>query len=322
MLIPAVAALAISAPSPCSAPPRQELRIPGGDQGLELFVMHVPAPAKAKRGAVMLMHGAGAGSSSVFDLRHSDYSLMRALACAGYDAWAVDARGFGGSTFPAAMAAPAQGKPPAVRAEAATRDLAAAIAYARKRSQVAKVDLFGWSWGCVVSGLYAGSHPERVRRLILYAPIYDRRLPKRHRTTGAWRTADKAEILGYFDVKREERAVWVEHIDAMFRFAGGDQLRLPNGPYRDIYGDDAPIWSASKIVAPTLVIRGDRDPASLRAPVGRLFDALVNAPAKRLVEVGGASHFLMRERGYQQLHAIVLDFLTIERFGVPVEDRR
>jgi len=317
--VPLALLTALLIAAPCDAK-RAEMRIPGGDPGVEIFVMHVPAPRR--RGAVMLMHGAGAGSSSVYDLQHRDYSLMRTLACAGLDAWAVDVRGFGGSTMPAALKKPAEGAPPVGRAEDAVRDLGAAIRHARRVSRVDRVDLFGWSWGSVVSGLFAGRHPEQVRRLILYAPVFDRRRPKRHKTVGAWRNANKPEILAYFDEQREERAIWDEHIDAMFRFAGGDDLRLPNGPYRDIYGPDAPIWDPAAIRAPTLVIRGDRDPASLRGPVGRLFDALVNAPEKRWVEVGGASHFLMRERGYKQLHRMVLDYLQTPSFRVPAANQR
>lgn len=320
-LIALAAATAFASPRPaCPAGnlKRHEVRIKGADPGVELFTMRIAAHGR-RRGAVVLMHGAGAGGSSIWDLRTDDYSVMRSLACEGFDTYAIDVRGFGGSTMPAAMGAPADANPPAVRAREAVRDLGAAIRYAMRMSKVKHVDLFAWSWGCVVSGQYAGDHPEDIRRLVLFAPVYDRKNPKRHKTAQAWRPAVKKEILPYFDVKREEHAVWVEHIDAMFRFSiDRETLRLPNGPYRDIYGPDAPIWAAPKVKSPTLLIRGDRDPASLGPHVDRLFADLTAAPEKRSVVIAGANHFLMRERRHGQLQRVVIEFLTAPSFVVPV----
>ena len=156
----------------------------------------------------------------------------------------------------------------------------------------------------------AGTNPKRVRRLVLYAPVYDRRRPKRHKTATAWREAEKAKIVGYYDPKREERPVWVEHIDSMFRFSDKGILRIPNGPLRDVYGPDAPVWDASRVRAPTLVIRGDRDPASLEEPVRQLMAALTRAASKRYVLVPGASHFLPREHKYRELQRLLGRFLS------------
>jgi pimeloyl-ACP methyl ester carboxylesterase len=316
VLTPALLVTALVA-TPCrgEALERHEHRISGGAAGVKLFVMEVRAPAK-RRGAVVFMHGAGSGGSAIWDLRHRDYSMMRYLACKGFDTYAFDARGFGGSTMPAALSAPADKNPPVVRAADAVEDMAAVVAHARRRSRVKRVDLMAWSWGCVVSGLFAGAHAEHVRRLVLYAPVYDRKRPRRHKTEGAWRSANKTKILAYHDDNREELEVWVEHIDAMFRFAGGDTLRLPNGPYRDIYGPDAPIWDASKVRAPTLIVRGDRDPASLTPHVLQLFEALTGAAERRVVIIGGADHYLPRERRYAQLQRVAAEFLEAPQLHV------
>lgn len=278
--------------------------------------MSVRAPGPVRRGAVVLVHGAGSASSAIWDLRFRDYSLMRKLACAGYDTYAADFRGFGGSTMPPAMRIDAERSAPAVRASVAARDLEAMVRFAVRSSSVARADLVAWSWGCDVTALFAGQHPELVRRLVLYAPVYDRRWPTRHKTRGAWRVETRREVLAHGDPAREEPEVWQEHVGAMFRFSG-PSVRLPNGPYRDIYGPDAPVWDAAKIRAPVLIIRGDADRASQAEPVQRLYDALVNAPEKRLLLIAGAGHFLMRERRYRQLHGAVLDFLGIETLYEP-----
>jgi len=60
---------------------------------------------------------------------------------------------------------------------------------------VSKVDLLGWSVGTQRAGLYAMQHPERVGKLILYAPQwkgtawYRDRVRKR---IEKWRKAPKA----------------------------------------------------------------------------------------------------------------------------------
>ena len=308
----ALSTVLFAAPAPCDFATfeRVERRIPATDPGVELFIMRVSPPEAKRRGAVVFMHGAGGGGSSIWDIRYGDYSLMRYLACRGFDTFAVDVRGFGGSTMPRALGEPAEANPPVVRASVAVRDVGAVVGYATRTASVAQVDLVAWSWGCVVSGMYAGTNPKRVRRLVLYAPVYDRRRPKRHKTATAWREAEKAKIVGYYDPKREERPVWVEHIDSMFRFSDKGILRIPNGPLRDVYGPDAPVWDASRVRAPTLVIRGDRDPASLEEPVRQLMAALTRAASKRYVLVPGASHFLPREHKYRELQRLLGRFLS------------
>ncbi|MEO1337352.1 MAG: alpha/beta fold hydrolase, partial [Myxococcota bacterium] len=190
-------------------------------------------------------------------------------------------------------------------------DVQAALRYARKQSGVDRVDLVGWSWGCVVAGMAAGRFADQIRRLILFAPVYDRKWPSRHKTEGAWRSENRQLYFDYFDPAREERAVLEAHVDALFRFVGPDELvKLPNGPYRDLYGPDAPVWSAEQVRAPTLIIRGEKDPASKMEAAYRLFQALKQAPVRRYVEIGDAGHFAFRTHQYRRLQAAIANFLT------------
>ena len=289
---------------------REELHIPSQTPGISLFMFRMRAFGKA-RGAVLLLHGAGSPASALWDLTPGDYSMMRRLACAGFETFTVDVRGFGGSTWPAPLLAPADGAPPAVRAQEVMPDVAAALAYARQQSGFDRVDLVGWSWGCVVAGMTAGLHAEKIRRLVLFAPVFDRRWPTRHKTEGAWRSETRQLYFDYFDEKREERAVLEAHVQALFRFVGPDEpVRLPNGPYRDLYGEDAPVWSPEAVTAPTLVLRGENDPASKQDAAYRLFKALKKAPVRRYVELSDAGHFAFRTRQYRRLHSVITGFLT------------
>lgn len=291
-----------------SCTPDQLTRVEEKISGGALFTLRVMTPLIEKRGAVVLMHGAGSGGSAAFDLPGA--SLMRALACAGFDAYAFDARGFGGSAKPAAMEQPAEANAPVIRAIDAARDLDEVITFAVRSSGVERVQLIGWSWGSDVAGTYAGEHPERIDRLILMAPVYDRRWPSRHLEKGAWREEKRSEVVKFFSADREDRPIFDAAVEAMYRFApGGEVVRLPNGPYRDIYGPDAPLWDAAKIRSPVLIIRGDQDKASLDPHALALYGKLGSELEKQYVVIGGLGHFLFRERRHPETIRVVTGFL-------------
>lgn len=284
---------------------RTESRIQS-EPGVEVFVVGIGAHGKS-RGAIVFTHGAGSASSALWDLP-GDYSLMRKLACKGWDTYSVDVRGYGGSTMPAAMKQPANDNPPVCRARDVQPDLAAAVQHAKKTSKVETVSLFAWSWGCVVAGMYASENPDQIDRLVLMSPVYDRRWPKRHITDRAWRTEKRQLFFDYHDPKREDREVLEAHVDALFRFTKGGELRLPNGAYRDIYGPDAPVWNPRTVRAKTLVIRGAKDRASLDEHAKRLVEHLEKTASKQYVVLDGAGHFVFRTHRYQALHGPVLSF--------------
>lgn len=276
---------------------------------IQLFVMSIRGATPRRRGVVVFTHGAGSASSASWDLRAGDYSFMRFLACAGFDTYAVDVRGFGGSTMPPELLAPAEAAPPAVRAEDVVLDVHAAVLFAARTSSVATVDLVGWSWGAEVAGLYAGRYPDHVRRLTLLSPVFDRRWPARHATAKAWYPLVRAELDRLYSEEREERVIWDEFVSSLFRFTTGPELRLPNGPYRDLYGEDAPIWDPAKVRAPVLVLRGERDAASLDVHARALFDRLTQASSRRYLVLGGMGHFVYRERRYRETQSALLEWL-------------
>ena len=184
---------------------RQELTLRVGKTSHEVFVMKIKSQQKKSKGAMVFMHGAGSGSSAIWDLQYSDYSVMKYFACRGFDTYALDARGFGGSSMPSAMRRPAENSPPVVRAAQVQEDLDAVVRFAMRSSGTTQVDLIAWSWGCVVSGMYAGNYSKNIRRLVLFAPVYDRKNPKRHKTKNAWRELNKNDVLKYYVEEREEK---------------------------------------------------------------------------------------------------------------------
>lgn len=278
------------------------------DTDVTVFVTEVSPPTKPQ-GVVVFTHGAGSPASAVWDLPHG-HSIMAQLARRGMACFTVDVRGFGGSTQPPALKNSPEGEPPAVRATDVMADVDAVVELARTKTGRSQVDLVGWSWGSLVGGMYAGLHPDKVRRLILFAPVWDRQNPKRHRTQGAWRVEERALHLKWFNPETEDRRVREAYVDRLFRFTDGDRLILPNGPYRDVYGPDAPVWDASLVRSEVLIIRGNDDKASRRGPASRLFDALENAPRRIYLEIADAGHFAFRTWKSIELQTSIAWFLA------------
>jgi pimeloyl-ACP methyl ester carboxylesterase len=141
---------------------------------------------------VLFVHGAGTPAEVSFDVPYADYSWMAYLADAGYDVFSVDMEGYGRSQRPAAMndkcnLSQAQREQHKVAADCPRsheggvttlasdwNDITAAVNYITRLRGATKVNLAGWSQGGPRSGGWAAQHPERVNRLVLLAPAYNR----------------------------------------------------------------------------------------------------------------------------------------------------
>src|SRR5262245_17436054 len=166
-------------------------------QTAQIYVRERVQAGAALRGAVggdrvaLFVHGAGTPAEVSFDVPYQDYSWMAYLAAAGFDVFSMDTTGYGRSTRPPPMndpcnlakerqggfvAAPcAPSYPHALTTIASDwNDIDAVVDYVRALRRVEKVTLFGWSLGGPRAGGYAGQHPDKVQRLVLLAPAYNR----------------------------------------------------------------------------------------------------------------------------------------------------
>jgi pimeloyl-ACP methyl ester carboxylesterase len=155
----------------------------------------VPAAAALAGKVALFVHGAGTPAEVSFDVSLEEYSWMAFLARAGFDVFSVDMTGYGRSTRPAQMndpcnaAADAQaqfvGKViPAPCAPTFTQptttlasdwdDVGAAVDYVRNLRHVDKIDLLGWSQGGPRSAGWAAQHQDKVLKMVLLAPAYNR----------------------------------------------------------------------------------------------------------------------------------------------------
>lgn len=313
-------------------------------QGLKLRVRERFDEALAgstHRTPVLMVHGATV-SSLLWDHPLADWSWMNRFADDGFHVYALDIRGYGGSTRPAELGVTdPEAFAPYARAVDVQQDIEDAITFITQRHDVEHVDLLGGSWGSITCGLFASTERARMlRRLVLYAPIYDEGHTKtswwhsaadpdnQNRVNprlGAYRRVTREGLLRRWDeeIPLQDKTAWRsnEVFESLFRAcleedaaAGGwepDSFRAPNGTLVDLFGayTGYPAFDAKKITVPTLLIRGDHDETSSRLGTMKLFDDL-SAQQKVYVEVGNGAHFVILENQAPKVHQAVTSFLT------------
>jgi pimeloyl-ACP methyl ester carboxylesterase len=246
---------------------------------------------------VLLVHGATWSGRPDFDLQIRDYSLMDFLARNGYDAWSIDIHGYGRSEK--------TDKDWSDTASAA-KDIGAAVEYITKLRGVEKISILGWSWGTQTSGLYTMGHPERVKKLILYAMAWkgnsagrNRPIPKEQYRINDEAAARSDFIPGQFEADVVERYV---------KDALAADPRSPNGVRVDM-PHKAPILFPERIKVPTLIIWPEKDFLATEPETLEFFSKL-GTSYKSFVSLPDGGHAIMLEKGYKKFQTAVLGFLN------------
>jgi pimeloyl-ACP methyl ester carboxylesterase len=291
---------------------------------------------------VLFVHGAGTPAEVAFDVPVEGYSWMAYLAEAGFDVFSVDMTGYGRSTRPTVMNDPcnlsAQQQAtfvPGVLSAACTpsvtqhlttiasdhHDIGAAVDYIRNLRRVERVSLIAWSLGGPRAGGYAAANPQKVDKLIVLAPAYNRMAttnpPAAVPANGApFNTQSGAEFTANWDRQvgcpnqfepAVKAAVWSAMLesDPVGATWGTGVRRAPNttnwGWSREVVG---------KMQTPTLVVAAIHD---RQVPPERVRElhADLGAKEKVLIDLGCASHNAMWERNRLLLFKASLDWLTL-----------
>lgn len=310
----------------------RETMVPSGDPGISIYVRN-KRPAAMSTGSpertVLFVHGATYPAETAFDLRLDGISWMEFIARRGFDVHLLDVRGYGRSTRPPEMLAPAEANPPFADTATARCDVDAVIEHIRRDRGVARVVLIGWSWGCAIMGSYAAAHPEKVEKLVQFAPGWLRDAPSptdQGGRLGAWRAVTRTAayerwLNGVSEARRDGLIppgwfdIWA---DATFATdpVGAAQtppvLRAPNGVVqdaRDYWTAGRPLYDPARITAPTMIAVGEWDHDTPPAMAQAVFARLGNVPHKRLVTIGEATHTLLMERNRMALFEQVQLFL-------------
>lgn len=337
IVVATIMSLLVGCAAAPSAPKVQALavddfHVPSKAAGVELFVRN-----KRQAGVqtfpsdriVLFVHGATFPSESTFDLSLDGLSWMDFIARAGYDVYLVDVRGYGGSTRPTTTSELAgRGSPIATLAEAVD-DVDAAVDFIRRRRNVERINLIGWSWGTAIMGRYAATHGDKVDRLVLYAPLWQRRAePLSTRGVDVktpYRLVNVAAVkprwlAGVAQEKQEQLIprgwfeTWVTATLATDPWGSRQTpplIRAPNGVFVELQtpGEWVPPYDPVAIKAPTLLIKAEWDADTPSYMAQTLFPLLVNAPRKQYVEIGEGTHSIMLERNRMHLFRTVQGFL-------------
>jgi pimeloyl-ACP methyl ester carboxylesterase len=285
----------------------------------------------------LFVHGAGTPAEVAFDVPQPDYSWMEFLARAGWDVFAMDTTGYGRSFRPAAMNDPCnlphdrqapfvKAPCPPAYAHALTtiasdwNDIDAVVDYVRALRRVDRVSLIAWSLGGPRAGGYAAQHPDKVQKLVLLAPAYNRNAPaeppaKMPPDGVPMNTQSRDEFYanwdrqvgctGQYDPSIAE-AVWSQLLasDPIGATWGPGVRRAPQTA---TWGWNAAV--VAKMQTPTMMVAGQYDKQVAPDRV-KDFYADLGAPQKLLVDLACSSHNAMWEKNRLLLFRASLEWLT------------
>jgi pimeloyl-ACP methyl ester carboxylesterase len=256
---------------------------------------------------VLLVHGGTWSGRPDFDLQIRDYSLMDLLAKNGYDVWAIDIHGYGHSD---------KTDKDWSDAHSAAADIAAAVEYITKLRGIDKVDLLGWSAGTQRAGFYAMRHPERVAKLVLYAPIwkgtaqYRERAQKRIENGGQPLTQYRinTETAARSDFVQGQLATDPQYEEDVVAAYAKEALKTdPKSPNAFVEYKGLPILDPTEITVPTMIIFGEYDYYATEEDLLPFF-SLLRTREKQLVFLPHAGHAAMLEKDHRRFQQAVLSF--------------
>lgn len=301
----------------------QFFRLRGGGDEPALRLTRLPREGSP----VLYVHGATFPAALSVAYRFEGRSWMDDLAASGFDVWALDFAGYGGSDRYPEMSDSADG-PALGRATQAAGQIALAVAHILGQTAKPRISIIAHSWGTMAAGLYASRHPERVARLCLFGPI-----AQRERRRGIdepprrWRLVTVAEQHARFieDVPPEHPPVLIEPELGLWgpAYLGTDSeaahrdppaVKIPHGPVADIADawSGALPWRPQDIRVPSLVVRGEWDSVTTDADAAWLLSRLGH-PARRDAKIPKGTHLMHLEHSREGLFQAVREFLKEER---------
>lgn len=316
-------------------------------QTAQIYVREVtagPAPTtkSAANKVVLFVHGAGTPAEVSFDVPYKDYSWMAYLANAGFDVFAMDTTGYGRSTRPAVMKDPCNTQaetqkelvPKTLPAPCAAKytqpittigsdwdDINAVVDHLRALRGVEKVALVGWSQGGPRTAGFTARHPEKVSRLVVLAPAYNRAGPTEApnpfppRNEGTLTVQSRAAFFANWDRQvgcadqydpAAKDSVWAElqASDPVGATWGPGVRRAPAVPS---WGFNQAV--VAKMTTPFLMVAAAHDKQVPPARVQELY-ADLGSQDKVIIDLACTSHNAMWERNHLLLFKASLEWLS------------
>jgi alpha-beta hydrolase superfamily lysophospholipase len=253
----------------------------------------------APRGAILLVHGRTWSSRPDFDLQVPGLqrSVMQSLVAQGFAAYAVDLRGYGETPRDAT------GWLSPRRAAADVVNVANWVA--QQHPALPKPALVGWSRGAAAAMLAAQSMTGRVSALVLFGFAYDPDLafadvsvPEKPQLSK--NTAESA-ASDFISPRVTPPAVIQAFVDQAMK---ADPVLM------DLKNDaEFNALKPARVMVPTLLLFGERDPGVVALDAGKFFAAL-GTPDRQLVMLPGADHAAQIEDTHDAWIAAIVNFLN------------
>lgn len=277
---------------------------------------------------ILLIHGSTFPASVAFDLDFPGASLMRSMALAGWDVFAVDLEGYGESSRPPSMEYPAlfADDPAPVGPAISLANVHRTVEFIKNLRLIERVHLLGWSAGAMNEvPSYAINYPENTARIVLMGTSW--------RGWPATEDENRKEIMDAAAKKVD--LAYPTNAPERWQHLGSDTSKLPQGlmasyitahqatdPAAGLQGgavrkpsgrmvqstEDTPHFDASRVSVPTLILRGEHDPIANLDDNQALLDAL-GSDIKQLVTIEGAGHFNHFEKNRDKSINAILEFL-------------
>jgi len=289
-------------------PKEERFRVLFEQNGLHLFLRHLPAADSEPNGnTVLFVHGATFPSGLAAAFPFGERSWMEDLSWTGFDTWALDFIGFGGSDRYLEMSEPAGSMPALGRAEIASQQIEQAVGFILQHQGTQRVSIIAHSWGTMAAGLFSGRRPELVNRLVFFAPIVGRTRQAEAQIFPAWYVVTLQQQWDRFveDVpageapvlSREDFDKWGPVYLASDAESGGrspGSVKVPSGPVQEIAEAQAGhlAYDPMLVKAPVEIVRGGWDHLVTDADAQWLFDALSASSIKRDIKIGRGTHLI------------------------------
>src|SRR6266851_8321514 len=255
----------------------------------------------------LLVHGGVRSGRPLFDLQIRDYSLMDFLAAHGYDVWAIDIHGYGHSD---------KTEKDWSDSHSAAADIAAAVEYITELRGVTKINLLGCSAGTQRAGVFAMENPDKVAKLILYAPWWKgnaelnelrrKRMENGGKPLPQYRDVTEESIRSDFvrgDLAQHPQ-VEADVVDEIVK----EVLQAnPQAPNTFVENAHLPILDPARITVPTMIIHGERDYAAKVEDLLPFYSQL-STHDKLYVLLPDGGHALMLEKDHRRFQHEVLSF--------------
>ena len=273
---------------------------------------------------LLLLHGSSFPSKLSFAFKMSQKSWIDSLTSKGFDVYALDFLGYGDADRYPEMHDGDIDTAPLGRGLDVIEDVALATNFILSKHQARRLNLLGHSWGGAVAAGFAGQHPEKVDKLILYAaittkygvpskssvaiPAYSQSMPQDRLDALRRLSPDKTQGLLAKEVDEGWGQQW-QASDPLSR--AGQPIRFPAGPKADVldFVSGHSFYAPGDITAQVLVIRGEHDAFPSDQQAKALFAQLTHARFKSYQVIKGGTHVAHLEKNRRDLYRAVETFL-------------